>query len=235
MDKKKSSAFKTLLILVIILALPGFLYYLLTVEGKNRYKPLPFYGPKQVAKTGHKFHGTYIPDTIYHVLPDFTLADQHNQPVTANNLAGKITVVNFFYTRCPDACIRACDYMDSLAGNYAKNRLIHFMSISVDPGHDQPLVLQQFAQRYKADRLKWLFLTGDSAQIYSLTRNGFLVNAAKVGSDSFNFSNQMILIDAEKRIRGYYTAGSVNEVMRLNDEIKVQITEELRKIKAPEL
>lgn len=235
MNKRQGVTIKHILILVIILILPGFLYYLLTVEGKNRYKPLPFYGPKQVAHTGHKFHGKYIPDTIYHVLPQFKLVNQRGNPVNSKAFNQKITVVNFFYTHCASNCIRACDYMDSLAQNYRKNDLLQFVSITVDPEHDRPTDLSQFAKQYHADKLKWLFLTGDSAQVYNLARNGFLVNASKTGSDSFNFSNQMILIDAEKRIRGYYTAGSVTEVMRLNDEIKVQIAEELRKIKAPEM
>lgn len=235
MEKRKAGLLKKLIILVLILAVPGFLYYLLTVEGKNRYKPLPFYGPKQVAKTGHRFHGKYIPDTIYHILPAFELTNQDGHPVNAAGLKGQITVVNFFYTHCPGSCIRTCDYMDSLARNYPKNRLVHFLSITVDPERDRPAVLKRFAAHYRADTLKWQFLTGDISRIYNLARNGFLVNAAQTGPGEFNFSNQMILLDAEERIRGYYTGSSITDVVRLNDEIKVQIAEELRKIKAPDL
>jgi len=70
---------KKTLILVLILALPGFLYYLLTAEGRNRYKPLPVYGPKLLAKTSHKVNGNDIPDTIYHHLPGFKLYDQYGK------------------------------------------------------------------------------------------------------------------------------------------------------------
>ncbi len=231
---KAFSAFKKILILVLILAVPGFLYYLLTVKGKNRYKPLPIYGPKQVAKTGHTFHGRYIPDTVYHKLSDFSLTDQDGNAVTLKNFDRRITVVNFFYTHCPSNCIQVTDYMDSLAVNYAKNDLLHFISVTVNPEQDNAAALKHFAERYKAKAGKWQFLTGDTAQIYELARKGFLVDAVKAGN-GFIYSDKMILIDADKRIRGYYTGASINEVMKLNDEIKVQIAEELRKIKAPEM
>ncbi|WP_462264196.1 SCO family protein [Mucilaginibacter sp.] len=215
--------------------MPGFLYYLLTVGGKNRYKPLPFFGPKIVAKTGHTFHGKYIADTIYHKLPEVSLLDQNGNAVSSGSFKGRITVVNFFYTQCPASCIRVCNYMDSLVQNYAKNKLVYFASVTVNPQHDDAGTLKHFAARYHVDAAKWRFLTGDTAQVYKLARQGFLVNAAQTGSNEFNFSNQMILIDAENRIRGYYTGGSIAEVRRLNDELKVQIAEELRKIKAPDM
>src|ERR1700761_9452515 len=92
---------KKLAILVLILAVPGFLYYLLTAKGKNRYKPLPVYGDKVVAKTGHTFHGKFIPDTIYHVLPDFKLTDQDGKEISLKDFDGKIFIANFFYIHCP--------------------------------------------------------------------------------------------------------------------------------------
>jgi protein SCO1 len=80
---KNGRALKKILILVIVLAVPGFLYYLLTAEGKNRYKPLPIFGPKRLAGTYHHVKGRNIPDTLYHTLPDFSLTDQNGDPVTA--------------------------------------------------------------------------------------------------------------------------------------------------------
>jgi protein SCO1/2 len=50
-----------------------------------------------------------------------------------------------------------------------------------------------------------MFLTGDTAQIYTLARQGFLVNAVDVGGGDFIYSDKLILIDKKKRIRGYYS------------------------------
>jgi len=225
---------KKLIVLVLILAVPGLLYYLLTVKGKNRYKPLPIYGEKQVAKTGHKFHGKYIPDTIYHKLSDFKLTDQMGKPVSLSTFDNHIFVVSFFYTHCSAVCGEVNKNMERLAWAYRKNRMVKFVTITVDPVHDNPSALLRYAKTFKLPADKWLFLTGDTTTIYNLTRNGFLVDAIKTG-DEFIFSNKLILIDADKRIRGNYNGTSLPEAIRLNDEIKVQIAEELRKIKSPEL
>jgi protein SCO1/2 len=224
---------KKLIILVLILAVPGFLYYLLTVKGKNRYKPLAVYGPKQVAKTGHSRRGTYIPDTVYHKLGSFKLTNQLGQPVTEKSFDYKIIVVSFFYTHCQSVCGAVNKNMERLAWAYRKNRMVRFVTITVDPERDNPAALLAYSKTFKLPVEKWQFLTGDSTGIYSLARNGFLVNALKAGND-FVYTDKLILIDADKRIRGYYTGTSLPEAVRLNDEIKVQIAEELRKIKAPE-
>lgn len=228
-----SSQTKKILILVLILAVPGFLYYLLTQKGKNRYKPLPFYGPKEVAKTGHRFHGKYIPDTIYHKIGNFRLTNQLGEPVTLKDFEYKIFVVNFFYTHGPAVCDAMKNNIDRLAGAFRKNRMVKFVSITVDPERDSVAALRAYAEPLGYPASKWMFLTGDTTSTYKLARNSFLVDAVKT-DDEFIFSNKLILIDAEKRIRGYYDGTSIADVARLNDEIKVQIAEELRKIKAPD-
>ncbi len=221
------------MILVVILALPGFLYYLLNAKGKNRYKPLPVYGPKQVAKTGHKFHGKFIPDTIYHQLPDFKLTDQDGREVTGKSLDSNVFVANFFYTNCTGVCEATNNNLKALLDGYKKNKLVSFVSITVNPEHDSSAVLKKFAERYNPPGVKWMFLTGDTAQIYPLARQGFLVNAVNAGNGNFIYSDKLILVDKRKRIRGYYSGATTSEITRLNDEIKVLIAEELRAIDEP--
>jgi len=229
----KSSLLKKILILVVILALPGFLYYLLTAKGKNRYKPLPIYGPKQVAKTGHKFHGKFIPDTIYHQLPEFKLTDQNGKQVTGKTLDSNIFVANFFYTNCTGVCQTTNGNLKALLDTYRKNKLVSFVSITVDPQRDPVTVLKKYAQQFNPAGVKWMFLTGDTAKIYPLARQGFLVNAVDAGGGNFIYSDKLILIDKKKRIRGYYSGASIEEITRLNDEIKVLIAEELRERDEP--
>jgi protein SCO1/2 len=225
---------KKTLILVLILATPGFFYYLLTVKGKNRYKPLPVYGPKQVAKTGHSRHGKFIPDTIFHQIGDFKLTDQQGKIVGLKDFSYKIFVVSFFYTHGPALCAEMNKSMQRLAYAYRKNKMVKFVTITVDPERDSPAVLKAYARQYEIEPEKWMFLTGDTAAIYPLARQGFLMNAVKTDDDQFIFSDKLVLIDADKRIRGYYAGATTAEIARLNDEIKVQIAEELRKIKAPD-
>jgi protein SCO1/2 len=230
---KKAGILKKIIILVLVLVVPGFLYYLLTAEGKNRYKPLPVFGPKQIAKTFHQVKGKDIPDTVYHTLSDFNLTDQNGNPVSFKTFDKKIFIVNFFYTGCPSVCREVNKNVGMLVSNYAKNKMVRFVSITVDPEHDTPLVLKSYAESFKPASPKWLFLTGDTTTIYNLARNGFLVNALNGGKGDFIYSDKLILIDQDKRIRGYYTGAATDEVNRLNDEIKVLIAEEIRKNDTP--
>jgi protein SCO1/2 len=224
----KTNILKKIIILALILALPGFLYYLLTVQGKNRYQPLPFFGPKELAKTTHKVKGKDIPDTLYHTLSDFHLNDQDNNPVSFKTFDGKIFIATFFYTHCSTICNEVNKNISVLANGYAKNKMIDFVSITVDPQRDTAPVLKQYAEKFNAPAGKWLFLTGDTSTIYPLARNGFLVNALKVTNDDFIYSDKVILIDQNKRIRGYYSGTDPDDVTRLDNEIKVLVSEVLR-------
>lgn len=228
----KFSLLKKIIILALILALPGFLYYLLTAEGKNRYKPLAIFGPKHVAATTHLVKGKAIPDTIYHTIADFNLKDQDGNPVSFKTFDKKIIVVNFFYTHCPTLCNQVNANMDSLAVAWDKNKMVSYISITVDPERDSAAILKSYAKRFKQSP-NWNFLTGDTTTIYNLARKGLLMDALQTGKDEFIYSNKLILVDSQKRIRGYYSGILTDDITRLNDEIKVLITEELRKEDKP--
>jgi protein SCO1/2 len=224
---------KKIIILVLILALPGFLYYLLMVKGKNRYHSLSIFGPKEVAKTSRKINGKMVPDTIYHTLSDFNLYDQNGNQVSFKTFAGKIFIANFFYTHCPNICSTVNNNVSKLATGYANNKLVDFVNITVDPQRDSATVLKSYAKQLGASP-NWLFLTGDTTTIYPLARNGFLVNAVNEGNGNFIYSDKIILIDEHKRIRGYYDGTSPDDMDRLDSEIKVLIDEQLLNESTPE-
>jgi len=224
---------KAILILVLVLVVPGFLYYLLVAEGKNRYHPLSVYGPKQTAKTTHRVNGKDVPDTVYHTLPDFKLTDQDGNPVSLKTFDKKIFIAGFFYTRCHGVCELMNSNVNQLVTNYAKNNMVYFVSVTVDPDWDPSPVLKKYAATFRPASARWLFLTGDTSAIYNLARKGFLVNAMQTGNNDFIYSEKLMLIDEDKRIRGYYNGASADDVNRLNDEIKVLISEEILKNDTP--
>jgi len=230
---KNTFSVKKILILVILLAVPGFLYYLLHEKGINHYHPLGFFGPKKVAKTYQTIRGKIIPDTIYHTIEDFKLINQKGDSIKFPGDTGKITIVNFFFTRCPSFCKDMNKEMARVVDAYQKNNFLRFFSISIDPEYDNPAVLLNYAKTYNARPGKWNFLTGNKDLIYKLARQDFLVDAIKDTSAINNFihSPMFILIDTHKHIRGYYDSGSKDQVDKLIDEIKVLITEELRSVK----
>mgnify|MGYP000114842063 CR=1 FL=1 len=225
---------KKILVLLILLAVPGTLYYLLKEKGQNRYRPLPIYGNKQVANTFHTRFGKKIPDTIYHVIRDFKSLNQNADSVKFPADSNQITVFNFFYTRCPSACTVMNREMEKVAGQYANNRLMRFISISVDPEYDNPEVLSKYSKQFTSINKKWDFVSADKDLVFSIAREDFLVDAIADTSQNHNIihSPMLILVDPQKRIRGYYDSSRGNEqTALLIDEIKVLITEELRDVK----
>jgi protein SCO1/2 len=233
--KQKSTSIKKVLILVTILAVPGFLYYLLQEKGKNRYKPLHIYGPKQVAATFHSVRGKQIPDTIYHEVNNFKLVNQAGDSVSLETYKGKILILSLFYTQGNNYAVNfANKAMHAFDYTYEKNKAVHFVSLSIDPEVDRPEVLAGYAKKQQAKAGKWDMLTGDSIQIYNLINKGLRVDALQEqvgGKKKFTYSNLFVLLDTHHRIRGYYEATTQEALSKLDDEIKVLLAEELRNIK----
>jgi len=226
---------KKISILVAILAVPGFLYYELVHQGKNSYKPLPFFGPKSVAKTSHTKMGKVIPDTVYHQLPDFKFVNQKADTLSWKSYEGKILVVNLFYTRGNNYAVEfANKAMNVYVNTYIKNPIMKFAGLSIDPVHDRPEALAPYAEKLTAKAGKWDLLTGDSTAVYNWINKELYIDAHQQkakGEPKFIYSNLFVLIDPQHRIRGYYDATNQEALSKLNDEIKVLITEELRNMR----
>jgi len=230
-NQKKIS---TILILAAILVMPGFLYYLLQDQGKNRYRPLPIFGPKVVASTFHSVRGKQIPDTIYHVVDDFSLTNQKGDAVTLNSWKGKVVVLNLFYSHVnSDGSRLALKAMHEFNELYHKNHMVHLASISVDV-QDDTKALADFSKKWSAVPEKWDILRGDTASVSKLVKSSLLLDAINQSTPAerkFIYANKIVLLDTKHRIRGFYDAGSKEDLSKLDDEIKVQIAEELRNIK----
>jgi cytochrome oxidase Cu insertion factor (SCO1/SenC/PrrC family) len=118
------------------------------------------------------------------LVPEFVLIERSGQQVTRNDLLGLVWVANVFYTRCPDTCPLQSAELVRLQHDFADDRDVRLVSISVDPEHDTSAVLQDYAQRFGAAPARWLFLTGDTAAIYHLAQQGFHLSVAGPGSAS---------------------------------------------------
>jgi protein SCO1/2 len=231
----KYNPIKKILILVTILAVPGFLYYLLQEKGKNRYKPLAVYGPKKIANTFHSVRGKQIPDTIYHTLSSFTLLNQNADSVHLDSFKGKVVLINLFYSKGENYGVAfANKAMEGFSKVYEKNNLVRFVSLSIDTEYDKPGVLAPYAKKHEAKAGKWDLLTGDSTTVSSLIKDGLLLDAIKIkanGETKFTFNNMFVLLDSQHRIRGFYEATNQEALSKLDDEIKVLIAEELRNMR----
>lgn len=231
----KNFSIKKILILVTILAVPGFLYYLLQEKGKNRYRPLAIYGPKVVAKTFHSVRGEQIPDTIYHEVPDFGLINQNDESISWENYKGKIILLNLFHTNGGSNTIDfSSKAMEEFNQLYHKNTMLHLISLSVSPELDSVPVLLNYAAQLNATPGKWDLLTGNRVEMYDLIKNGLFLDAVEIKQDNetkFEYSKLFVLLDSQHRIRGYYDSTHKEALSKLDDEIKVLIAEEVRNSK----
>ena len=150
-------------------------------------------------------------------VPTFALTERTGRPLTNDDLAGHVWIVDFIFTRCPDFCPALTARMAGLAKQLAPaGDPIRLVSISVDPVHDTPDVLRDYATRAGA-RDGWLFVTGDRAAVASLLRDGFKVAWADDGppTSPITHSDRFVLVDRMLRIRGYYHGTDPDDVTRL--------------------
>lgn len=225
-----TSGIKKIIILAVILILPGFLYFLLERQGENRYQILPVYGEKVLTGTSTSRMGKQVPDTLFHQITPFTLTDQRGESVTVLADDPGISVVNFFYTRCATFCKHMNDEMNRVADRFASNDMVNFYTLTVDTVYDTPGVLQAYAEVYQPATKKWHFLTAGQDDVYDIARKDFLVDAIQDTTRDAYFihSSSLILVDSQRRIRGYYDVNREKEVDRLIDELKLLLVQEIR-------
>jgi protein SCO1/2 len=149
-----------------------------------------------------------------HRIGDFKLINQQGNKSTTEEWRGKIVVANFFFTHCPVICPK-------MTANLKKLHLM-LVSFSVDPQRDSVAELKKYTERFYINENNWQLLTGSKKEIYRLARKSFQVAATDGdgGDNDFIHSDQLILIDSKKRIRGYYEGTEKKEIAQLIRDIK---------------
>lgn len=211
---------KKYLILFVILLVP-FLTYWYIQTGRNNYKTLEIYGPKEPVTKN--VNGKQLTDTLYHTIGDFSFIGHDSSLVTQALFKNKIYVTDFFFTTCKTICPKMSNQLMRVQHEFKDDNDVMLLSHTVDPEHDTPTVLAEYAGKHKAISGKWYFVTGDKKQLYDMARNSYFVTAmpGDGGESDFIHSEQVVLVDKDRRIRGFYDGTDYNEITRLIDEIKI--------------
>lgn len=183
-------------------------------------KPLPIYQPSELnpqlvdVSLQHKGKG--------HTISDFSLLSQLGDTITQANLEGKIYVADFFFTTCPTICPRMTEQFFRVQEQFKNDDEIMLLSHSVFPNHDTVEVLNKYAAEKGVDASKWLLLTGDKRQIYELARKSYfaVTTTGDGGPEDFIHTENFVLVDKEKRLRGFYDGTSKEEVNQLMLDIR---------------
>lgn len=163
------------------------------------------------------------PPPVVGEVPDFTLVNRDGQTVRLRDLAGAPWVADFIFTRCGASCPMMSLRMAKLERELPEDLGVRFVSFTVDPEHDTPRVLAEYAQSFGAPG-RWLFLTGDKPQIYRLSREGFklaLDDTTPVNPDEMILhSTRFVLVDGQGKIRGYYEAFDEKALEKLVQDLR---------------
>lgn len=164
-----------------------------------------------------------------HRVGDFALLNQNGDTTTQADLRGKVYVADFFFTTCPTICIDMAKNMRKLQAEFANDADVMLVSHSVTPEIDSVPVLRAYADMQNAIPGKWLFLTGDKEQIYNLARKHYFAvmePGATFNEHDFIHTDNFVLVDSQKRIRGIYIGTNDAEVDKLIKDIRILLQEE---------
>lgn len=182
---------------------------------------LPIYSPNMVSQELVDENIRYIKK--YHRIADFSLTNQNGEKITQKNYENKIYIADFFFTTCPTICPIMTDNMTYLQEKLLKNKNILLASFSVTPDIDNVEVLKDYALEKGVLSYKWNLLTGDKKMIYDLARKSYLVakNDGDGGKYDMIHTENFVLVDKEKRIRGFYDGTNKEEMEKLLNDVEI--------------
>ncbi|MES3018620.1 MAG: SCO family protein [Bacteroidota bacterium] len=157
-----------------------------------------------------------------HKVAAFRMTNQSGQVITHDNLKGKITLVNFFFTACQSVCPKMKDTMKKVQANFSGDQKVSFLSYSVTPDKDNVNKLAEYALANKIPAKQWNLLTGDKTKIYELARKSYFIEeeiGLSKSSKQFLHTENLVLIDGDGHIRGLYNGTLETEVPRITQDI----------------
>jgi len=183
---------------------------------------LPILGERIIERDEH---GTPT-DTIFHRIPDFEFVDQDSQIVTGDLVEGKVYVVDFFFTSCPTICPVMKKNMMNFYHAFEHDDRILMLSHSIDTRYDTPEVLHRYAKNIAVNTDRWKFLTGDRDHLYDMATK-YLVAASEdpKAPGGYTHSGNIMLIDTNRHIRGYYDGTKSEHVTMLIADTRRLLTE----------
>ena len=159
----------------------------------------------------------------FHKIPDFELTNQLGEKVNQKTFEDKIYITDFFFTSCPGICPQMSGNMFNLQEEFKEDSEILFLSHSVTPTQDSVPVLKNYAEKYGVIDNKWHLVTGDKVEIYELGRDQYFVEndlGEPKSIDDFLHTENFLLIDKNKHIRGIYNGLNRASIAQLIIDIK---------------
>jgi len=196
-----------------------------TEEPASRVEHLPYFDSKEF--TPH----WYAPDEVprdFHRVSAFSLTNQHDRVITEADLAGKVTVVDYFFTTCSGICPMLTKNMAVVDAAVPADEDLLLLSHSATPEKDTVEVLQTYAEAKGVGSERWHLLTGDRALLYHLGREVYFVEedmGEDKDADDFLHTENMVLVDREGHIRGVYNGLNTASIQQLTVDVQTLLDE----------
>ena len=182
---------------------------------------LPIYSPSMVSKELVEENIQFIKK--YHKIKNFSMKNQNGETITQEFYNDKIYVADFFFTTCPTICPIMTENMGYIQEKIKNDSDVLLLSFSVTPEIDSVEQLKKYALEKNVIDSKWNLVTGNKKDIYNLARTSYLV--VKTNGDGGKYdmihTENFVLVDKEKRIRGFYDGTNSKEMDQLLNDIKI--------------
>lgn len=213
--------FKDYKIFAIVFGIISLIIVIIIYNTLNVYKPLPIYQPEMVSS--ELVDSTLHSKRKYHKIADFQLINQNGQTITQNDYKDKIYVADFFFTTCQTICPIMTSHMADVQKAILNDDEVMLLSHTVTPEIDTVEQLKRYAIEKGVNDAKWNLVTGDKKQIYELARKSYLAvkDEGDGGMYDMIHTENFMLIDKKKQIRGYYDGTNSEDIERLLNDIKI--------------
>lgn len=151
----------------------------------------------------------------------------------SRDLPGKMLAIDFIFTSCRDVCPKLTKHMQIMEHAFRRTPMkrndttVQFISISVDPANDSVDVLRAYAKERGIDEDHWWFITGNKKAIYDWARNQLhlAVPAGDGGAEDFMHTSQIVVLDRDRFVRGYYDGLDTSDIMRCAYDLGLLVME----------
>lgn len=220
---------KTLLILAVCALAGGVFVHVGTASGDDvadDTSGLPYYGSADF--TPHWFEGRQKALSEFHRIPEFQFTNQNGETVTEKEIENGVYVASFFFSTCPGICPMIRSRLSKVQDYFLDDESVKILSHSIRPQTDTVDVLQAYANSNGVVAGKWHLLTGEREAIYELARQAYFADEDLGDPDSvesFLHTENLLLIDQHRHIRGVYNGRSKSSVANLITDIETLLNQ----------
>lgn len=213
-------------IFIIAMGILTIVFLSISYQLLNPKKQLPVFNPSDVNPEMVDTAIQYVSKN--HTIADFSFVNQNGKTITQKDYEGKIYVADFFFTTCQTICPIMTNNMVDVQKAIKNNPKVMLLSHSVFPDQDSVPVLKKYALEKGVIDSKWNLVTGNKKDIYYIARKSYLAVKTANASELYDMvhTENFILVDTHRRIRGFYDGTKQSEIQRLIGDIAILSVEE---------